>query len=126
MKCAGLWIDHKKAVVSIWSQNKGITEKVLSGLSPLDKAKRTSRVAPKKHEARREQLIMKFYGDVLKTIRSTDKVFLMGPGIAKKEFKVFLTQKGFSGKIVNVASADKMTERQIAAETKNFFKLGDS
>ena len=126
MKYVGLWLDHKNAVVSTWVQNKETTKKIHSKLSPQYKAKHASRIAPKKQEQRREHVIAQFYDEVFKTVRSPDKVLLMGPGIAKKEFKTFLEQKGFSGKIVKVTSADKMTDRQVAAQTRNFFKLGIS
>ena len=123
MKYVGLWLDHKKAVVVKLDKNKETTEKKFSKLSPLDKTRHISRVAPKKHEERREHIISKFYNDVLKMIRTTDKVFLMGPGIAKKEFKIFLKQQRFLGK-VQMSNADKMTDRQVAAQTRDFFGLG--
>jgi len=124
VKYVGLWLDHKKAVVIKSNSNQETKEVVHSKLSPSNKAKHLTRVAPKKHEEKREHIITQFYGEVFKTLTGADRVFLMGPGIAKKEFGLFLKQKDFQGKVVEVTNADKMTDRQVAAQTRNFFGLG--
>lgn len=70
-------------------------------LGPSHKTKHASRLAPKKQEERREHVVQ-FYSDVLKTIRTANKICLMGPGIAKKEFKLFLKRQDFSGRVVEI------------------------
>ena len=76
----------------------------------------------RKREGRYKHQLKKYYQEVIKSIGDVDKIWILGPGEAKRELeKEMKKSKALSAKIVGVEKADKMTERQIAAKVRRFF-----
>ncbi|MEO8270959.1 MAG: hypothetical protein ABI557_14645, partial [Aureliella sp.] len=61
------------------------------------------------------------YDDVLEALRGVESLLVIGPGEAKIEFSKHLKAKKVRGVSVELETADKMTEPQLAAKIKNFF-----
>ncbi len=118
----GIWLDHRKAVVTTLHNNEERTEHIDSGLDRWHEAPGAS-VPPDRQDNRRRNEMHKFYGVVFSKIKDAQNIYLIGPGFAKKEFAKFLEEKSFSGHLTAVESSDKMTDGQIAAATRDFFKL---
>lgn len=62
-----------------------------------------------------------FYEEVLSCIRDVEAVLIFGPGEAKGEMKKILEQNNLRERVVTMESADKMTDRQIAAKVHDYF-----
>jgi len=133
-KHVGIWIDHEKAVI-ISLQNGD--EQIVHIKSDVEKQTRMSggsrsKLAygpmdiadERKVERRRKQQLNQYYQDLVQLIRDSDEIFIFGPGEAKIELKKHIESSSVrSAHIVGVESADKMTENQIAAKVKKFYKL---
>jgi len=58
---------------------------------------------------------------VIASIGDPESILIFGPGEAKGELKERLKKDGLAGRIVGVETADKMTDRQIAAKVRQHF-----
>ena len=123
-KDIGLWIDHRKAVVVIVSEEG---EEVKEITSYMEKHVRFSGRASEdgaSEDVRDRKFgndLNSFYDSVVAVIRDGDTVQIFGPGEAKGELKKRLESGGFKGHILAVETADKMTDRQIAAKVRGRF-----
>ena len=127
----GLWIDHRKAII-VNVTDKGeeikliisIAEKQLrrSGDSPL-KGPYESQIVPKDGSQQRTFTanLNIYYDAVIAGIGDAESILIFGPGEAKGELKERLNRNNLGGRIVGIETADKMTDRQIAAKVRQYF-----
>ncbi|MBF0494240.1 MAG: hypothetical protein HQL28_03815 [Candidatus Omnitrophica bacterium] len=129
----GLWIDHTKAVV-VAVNEKGEE----AGLLVLSKARKHpersgDRPLKGRYEARqvpaddRRQNAFTgnlniYYEAVIACLRDAEAVFIFGPGEAKGELVKRLKKDDMGERIVGTETADKLTDRQIAAKVRLYFK----
>lgn len=119
----GLWIDHRKAVVVMISDEG---EEVKEITSQMEKHVRFSSGASEdgsSEDVRDRQYdnhLNSFYDTVISLIRDGDSIQIFGPGEAKGELKKRLESKELGGRIVSVETVDKMTDRQIAAKVREY------
>ncbi len=129
---AGLWIDHKKAIV-VTMTDKG--EEIKSVISKVEKQPRRSSDVPFQgaHEAlqvpadnKRQRALTgylnRYYDAVIACLGDAESTLVFGPGEAKGEFKKRFDKKALGGRIVGVETVDKMTDRQIAAKVRRYFE----
>ena len=120
----GLWIDHRKAVVVIISDEG---EEVREITSHMEKHVRFSSGASEdgsSEDVRDRQFdnhLNSYYDSVIAVIHDGDSVQIFGPGEAKGELKNRLESEGFKGQILGIETVDKMTDRQIAAKVRERF-----
>jgi hypothetical protein len=127
---AGVWIDHRKAVIVTVSPAAERTSVILSkvekhpersGDSPLH-GRYEARQVPA--DDRRQRALTAelnvYYDAVLAAVQDVESLLICGPGEAKGELRKRLETKGFGGRIA-VQTADKMTDGQIAAKTHEYF-----
>ena len=125
MKDIGVWIDHRKAVIVIIS-DKG--EEVREISSNMEKHVRYSNDASEDgapEDTRDRQFdnqLNAFYDAVVAVIHDGDSIQIFGPGEAKGELKKHLENKGLKQHILAIETADKMTDRQIAAKVRERFQ----
>jgi hypothetical protein len=127
----GLWIDHAKAViVTITPKGEEISltvsmvEKQLrrAGDSPLKGRYEPLQVPPDDRRRRSYANALNIYYDaVIARISTAQGILLFGPGEAKGELKKRLKNHNLAGRIAAVETADKMTDRQIAAKVRQYF-----
>ncbi len=120
---AGLWIDHRKAVIVTVS---GGTEEIMEIASDVEKDERyLGEERDIYADDHRDRWFMehldKYYDEVISHVRGADSVLVIGPGEAKGEFVKRLESADFDGRIVGVEPADKMTDCQIAARVRQQF-----
>ena len=121
----GLWIDHRKAVIVIVNDE---SEEVREIISHMEKHTRFSGGGSEEGSAedmRDRQFgshLNAYYDKVIAAIRHGDSIQIFGPGEAKGELKKRLEREGFKGRVVAIESADKMTDRQIAAKVRQRFR----
>lgn len=131
-KQIGLWIDHKKAVIVILEGKKEELQKIESNMEKHVRYKGGARgktayspqfLSEETQEDRRyREHLNKYYQQVISAIGEADSLLVFGAGEAKREFEKHLTQKKNRVRNIHVETADKMTERQIAAKVRNYFK----
>jgi len=128
---AGLWIDHKKAVVVTVTDKGEDTKQVTSGVetqlrrssdSPLKGSFEAQQVPA--DDSRQNVLtgqLNGFYDEVIASVREVEAIFIFGPGEAKDELKKRLDKIKLGGRVVAVEAADKMSDRQVAAKVRERF-----
>jgi hypothetical protein len=129
---AGVWIDHRKAVIVVVGpaeEHTGLivsnVEKHLerSGDSPLKGTYESRQVPP---DDRRQMALTAelnaYYDAVIAAVRNVESLFIFGPGEAKGELKKRLEKNKLSARVAAVETADKMTDGQIAAKVRDYFK----
>jgi len=127
----GLWIDHRKAiVVTVTDEGEEITltisgvERQLrrSGDSPLKGSYESQRVRADDIQQRvLTRRLNVYYDAVVAAIGDAESILIFGPGEAKGELKRRLEQARPGGRVAAVETADKMTDRQIAAKVREHF-----
>ncbi|MHB8336096.1 MAG: hypothetical protein ACYC6P_08065 [Ignavibacteriaceae bacterium] len=121
---AGLWIDHRDAVIIILDE-KG--EQIKRIKSNMEKHIRFSGGAQGDAEEdirdrRFTNHLNKYYDEVIASIRNANSVLVFGPGEAKVELKKRLENEKIKDLIVDIQTVDKMTEHQIAAKVRQYFQ----
>jgi len=124
-KQAGLWIDHRKAVIVIVTD---AGEEIKEITSHMEKHVRftggTASEDGSTEDVRDRQFgnrLNSYYDKVIAVIRDADTIQIFGPGEAKGELKKLLEQEGLKGHILAVETMDKMTDRQISAKVREHF-----
>ncbi len=127
-KNAGLWIDHKAAVIVFAAAGAGGTEEIKRMESGMEKHVRFSGSAASEGAAedRRDHQfdvhLDRYYDEVIAQLHDAKSILIFGPGEAKGEFKKRLEHKGLGERIVGVETTDKMTDNQIAAKVRDYYK----
>jgi len=129
---AGLWIDHRKAVIVVVT-DKGEEAKLI--VSKIEKQLRRSGDSPLKGPYEAQQVPLDdsrqreftghlniYYDAVIACIRDTEAILIFGPGEAKGELKKRLARNKLGGRVVDIETVDKMTDRQIAAKIRRRFR----
>lgn len=128
---AGLWVDHRQAIVVIFSatgeeikQISSDAEKQLrrTGSTPLQGNFEAQKVpADDSRQRVFTGQLNSFYDEVIDCIRDAESFLIMGPGVAKDELKVRLEEKNLGDRIACIETADNMTDPQIAAKVRQYF-----
>jgi stalled ribosome rescue protein Dom34 len=133
---AGLWIDHREAVIAIVSAKGEETIKIKSNVD-----KQPGRFAGVRSTARYESQLVKaddrlerkltghlnpYYAKVIAAIHDTDAILIFGPGEAKGELQKHLEREKVGGHITVMETTDKLTDRQIAAKARKYFHEANS
>jgi len=128
----GLWIDHRKASLVFIVDNIEESKIITSGIetqggqneiiqsSTIDESQRHQ--ADDSRERDKTGHLNKYYDEVILNIREAEEIFIFGPGEAKGELKKRIENKGLIGNVVQIETIDKMTEPQISAKVRNYFK----
>jgi hypothetical protein len=125
-KVVGLWIDHRKAVIVIVSDEGEETKQLESGMEKHVRFSGGSRSEEGKADDQRDRQftghLNTYYDEVIAHIRDAESILLFGPGEAKGELEKRLANKGLNGRVVGIETVDKMTDRQIAAKVRQHFR----
>ena len=128
---AGLWIDHRKAVIVVVSAEGDTARQIESnverngtnaaGRGPGGSHGPRESGAEDTRERHVEGQLREFYDDVIAQVRGAEAILIFGPGEAKGELKARLEHGGLGARIVGVETVDKMTDRQVAAKVREHF-----
>jgi hypothetical protein len=127
----GVWIDHREAIVVFLDSDSERPLHVAShvvkhlsrgGDSPL----RGSFEARQVPQDDRRQMVLTgelntYYDQVMAVVDNLDALLILGPGEAKGEFKSRLDRHKLGARVVEVKTADKMTDPQLAAKVREYF-----
>ena len=128
---AGLWIDHREAVIVLVSEKgqktkriKSHVEKQLrrSGRSPT-RAPFESQMVPADDSREREYTghLANYYDEVIWCLRPAKAILLFGPGEAKGELRKRIERNKLDVRITSFETSDKMTERQISQKVRRHY-----
>ena len=130
---AGVWIDHRKAVVVTISPEGEHTTLITSevekhperdGDSPLRGAYEARQVpADDSRQRRLTGELNVYYDAVIAAMRNYDSVLIFGPGEAKDELHKRLLKMKLGARVAAVQTDDKMTDGQIVAKVRAHFGL---
>ncbi len=131
---AGLWIDHRKAMLVLLSPQGEKTIEILSHvdkqLGRYDGVRSTTRYAQEvpaddSHEREFDGDLGKFYDEVIAAFlaagAATESVLIFGPGEAKGELKKRWEKRQPGTSLLAMETDDKMTDRQIIAKVREHF-----
>ena len=125
---AGLWIDHRKAVIVTLTEDGLETMQIQSNMEKHVRFSGGARsdgpgtsLEEDQQDRRFDNQLNRYYDKVIAVIREADAILIFGPGEAKGELQHRLEREQLSGRIVSVETTDKMTDRQIAAKVRERF-----
>lgn len=118
---AGLWIDHRKAVIVTIAATGDTTRVMESDVERHGRYSGNDREPEDQRDRRFEGELDKFYDEVIASLHGVEEILILGPGEAKGELKTRLERTHGADRIVAVETADKMTDPQIAAHVRVHF-----
>jgi len=131
---AGLWIDHRKAVIVMISDNG---EKIQRTTSSVEKQlRRSGRSRPRPTyesggaaaDSSREREYRgqpaDYYDEIVASIGAATMIFIFGPGEAKDELKKSIERNGEGHRVIGVETAGEMTDDQIIEKVRQQFRTG--
>jgi hypothetical protein len=128
---AGLWIDHRKAIIVTLSNKREKTQQILSniekqlgrfeGIRSTVSFESQMVQADDRQERGFTEHLKGYYEKVLATLCDAESVLLLGPGEAKGELIKLMEHNNHGDRVVVMESADKMTDRQIVAKVRHHF-----
>ncbi|MDU8885703.1 hypothetical protein RXV94_05990 [Yeosuana sp. MJ-SS3] len=133
MKKTGIWLDMDKALIVTIENNKDSFITITSDVehfhqqgsfgnritrNPLDIIKESSILE------RKQQQLKAYFKEIVSYIKDTDALVIIGPAQTYKRFKSELDENynTISKKIKAVKKVDSMTDNQVKAWVKEFFK----
>ena len=130
----GLWIDHVKSfIITLQPDGSTYLKTLESNVEPAVKSTGGGRtrtpyskggVSVEKSQLRQQHQLKQYYETIIKQISNADKIYLFGPGPAKKELNYEINKnETIASKVCAVDASDKMTEPQMIAKVKNYYKL---
>ena len=121
----GLWINHRKAVIVIVTEEG---EEIKETTSNMEKGVRfsggTASEDGSSEDVRDRQFgnrLSSYYDGVVAVLCGADSIQISGPGEAKGELRKRLKREGLKGHLLAMETVDKMTDRQIAAKVRERF-----
>lgn len=131
-KKVGVWIDHRKAVIVTISgdgeETKVLESNVEKQPGRLDGQRSTLPYeahkvpADNSRERKFTGQLHTYYDEVIGVIRDAGSILILGPGEAKGELNKRLKKDKLDDLITAVETVDAMTDRQIAAKVREYFK----
>ena len=125
----GLWIDHRKAVIVIVTDDGEEIKKISSDMEKRVRFSGGTSADGLTEGARDRQLgnhLNSYYDQVVAVIRDADAIQIFGPGEAKGELEKRLEHAGLKASIFALETADKMTDHQISAKVRERFLTSNS
>ena len=118
---AGVWMDHRNALF-IASENEStgysILNKVKAGEYHGDKGEHAANNAERADNR-------KYFKSIANLLLKYDEILIIGPGKSQEEFQNFLKEDShFRDKKITVDSAGQITDNQMIAIVRDFFKNG--
>lgn len=128
----GLWVDHRKAVVVAIADTGAETTLVIMSKVGRQLEGSEGQGSTTQHDAqqapaddsRQRRLTGQldiYYDAVIACVGKADSILIFGPGEAKGEFRKRIMKAGIRGRIEEAETADRMTDRQIAARVRKHF-----
>lgn len=137
-KQIGIWLDFKEAwLIELHDGKENGIRKITSNIE----SSHAKGGAPgggrqggtfaggseKGHNQRRQQQEVQYFDEIMEAIQHADEVYIFGPGEAKDGLLHDIKEhrKQFHSHLRAVETADYLTENQMVAQVKQYFKEGN-
>ena len=123
----GVWVDHKQAILVLVKDAGKEIKKIASGIeTPVQSGAnhsytRNDFVPEDRLERKLDSQLQKFYDEVIVSLKGAESLLILGPCEAKGQLHKRLKSKKIRGLLVELETADKMTDRQLAAKVAQHF-----
>jgi len=128
-KQRGIWIDRHKAMIVDPTLNQKEFTQISSPLtSQTSDSISQSRFGDqylnpeKKLQAKRKQLLKDYYNNVIESLENDSELYIFGPAEAKTELHKAIYKSCKRFRNITLHPSDNLTENQIVAKVKEFFK----
>jgi stalled ribosome rescue protein Dom34 len=133
MKNTGIWLDKEKALIVTIENGLETLNTFTSNIEHFHpsggsgtrfKGGPQDVVQDSKYLDREKQQLKKYYKSLASEIKDADALVIFGPADTNEKFSKELHKnfKSLSAKIKDVKKADSMTENQVKAWVRDFFK----
>ena len=131
-KPVGIWLDYRDAYIVFINND---SEKTLHLTSHIDESHPVGgsgtstpygaqeAISETKYLNRRQQQEKQYYLSIIEKLSPRDGIYIMGPSQAKIGLEQEMSKKpGQAGEILAVESCNRITDNQIKAKVRDFFK----
>lgn len=129
---AGVWIDHRKAVIVMLEGDKQNIQTIASGAQKPSRGSGGAHqkvpyghqdvVAEDKRDRVYREELDRFYTEVAKEVAHASDLYLFGPGEAHRQLHNLLVDKElFPGRIRAASQAGAMSDAEIVQHVRKFF-----
>ena len=128
---AGLWIDHREAIIVVLKNTGAETERIQSKVEKQlrrsgepDHGRFESQGVPADDSREREYSgqLARYYDAIISRLRDAESILIFGPGETKGELKRRFENHPDASRTITLETADKMTEPQIVAMVSQHFE----
>lgn len=129
---AGLWIDHRQAVIVTVSRNGEVKKRITSSIEkqlrrsgrsrPRPTYKSRGSAADNSREREYRGQPSDFYDEIIAYIAAATTILIFGPGEAKDELRKRMEQKADAKRTVRLETAGEMTDKEIVAKVRRQFR----
>ena len=129
-KNAGLWIDHREAIIVVLTDTGAETKRIQSTAEKQprrsgepDHGSFESREVPADDSRQRAYTgqLARYYDAIISHLRNSESILIFGPGETKGELKARFEKHPSIPRIIVLETTDKMTEPQIVAMVQHHF-----
>ncbi len=127
---AGLWLDHREAIVVVLNKAGEVTRNIPSNVEKHPRRSDESSGSSQNggpiaaDDSRQREMtghLAHYYDEIISHLRDAGAILILGPGEAKGELrKRFEKHKGDT-RMIEVKTADRMTEPQLVAQIRHHF-----
>ena len=122
---AGVWFDSKKAIIISNDHENENSEFTIQNTVEATEAHGGGSELSINNAKHSEML--KYYKLVSSLLQKYDEIFVFGPGKAQEHLQNHLHQDPqFQKKMITIGTADHLTDPQMIARVRDFFKLHQS
>ena len=127
---AGLWIDHREAIIVVLSETGEETKRIQSSVEwQLRRSGEPSNGSfeaqemPADDSREREYTghLAHYYDEIISYLRDVGSILIFGPGEAKGELKKRFEKHKSDTRTIAMETADKMTEPEVVAQVRQHF-----
>jgi stalled ribosome rescue protein Dom34 len=127
---AGLWVDHRKALIVVLSKTGEETKRIQSnaqkqlrrtGEPSIGRFEYQEVPADDSRQRAYSGYLERYYDEIVAYLREAGAILIFGPGEAKGELKKRFEKECPGAHIVTMETTDKMTEPQIVAHVRHHF-----
>ncbi|MEO6723968.1 MAG: hypothetical protein ABIP14_01580 [Blastocatellia bacterium] len=117
----GLWIDHRKAVIVFVTGKEEEIKLINSKVEHSHGRSGASEAADDSSQKVSTEHLNNYYDEVISSLRNAEAILIIGPGEAKGELKKRIELKHLTGRVIEIETADKLTDPQIVAQVRAHF-----
>jgi len=134
MKKIGIWLDKEKAHIVTLENNTEYFETIVSeleffnpkgGSGTKQKGGPQDVVQDSRYLEREKQQLKKYFHTIAQQVKDADKLLFFGPAQTNEKLRkeLELSYPQVASKIKAVVKADSMTDNQIVAFARDFYKI---